>query len=415
MRIIILSCCLLMSLVSCGNVRQDVLSVSIDEDVLGLSKGETYRLSVTVDPGDATDKVNWVSTDLNVVAVSDDGLVTAVAAGDAKVVAEVQGVLDYCQVTVAGVPVDTVCLNITDHSLSLGETVRLEASVLPEDADVAEVVWTTSDPEVASVSADGLVTALDGGVSYVRASAGNKSAVCRIMVLGLPDLGDFFYSDGSYSEELLDDKDVVGVVFWIGDPSEDDRLLREDHPECRNGLVVAAKGMETSYWQVDYAGVGEWIVANAPEYVTVTTGTGKDDNLNRKLGYNNTRATMMFNEANPDCAVGPVNALARFEDVLKAPDNTSGWYFPSTKELSLLCSGEQKGNIFDLSGFVSNRERVNDRLKMLQDADVLTLGMYWSSSEFSEREAFMMDFNYAVIGCREKEYAMGNIRYVLAF
>ena len=53
--------------------------------------------------------------------------------------------------------------------------------------------------------------------------------------------GDFFYSDGTWSTTLDVSKTPIGVVFYIGDPTEHDAALRAAHPECVHGLVVGLK------------------------------------------------------------------------------------------------------------------------------------------------------------------------------
>lgn len=407
-------------LFSCENTV-GIESIMIEESMLEMAKGETYHLTLQTTPEgyDKNGNVSWISTDEEVVSVSEDGVVSALAPGDAKIVAEAGGKYDFCLVTVKGNAVESLTLNMTSCMLAPGETADLDVTVSPNDADYTKVIWSSSDMNVATVDGEGIVTAVSEGVAYVTAEVGGVDVDCMVVVAGLPDLGDFFYSDGSYSEHLVPEKDVIGVVFWIGDPAEEDPSLKNDFPDCRNGLVVAVKGAGTQSWQQecsDYQGtVGDWISENAPEYMSVTTGVGLDDNLNKKVGYNNTKAIKLFNESNPEFVVNPVEELENFCNKLRAPSNTSGWFFPSAKEVSLLCSGELKGNIFDQSGFTSNRERINERLKMLSDADVLSMGMYWTSSEYNEKESFLMDYNYGVLGCREKGDNVGNVRYILAF
>lgn len=90
------------------------------------------------------------------------------------------------------VPVTGITLNLTEHTMyahsSTPETVQLTAVVFPENATMKRVIWECSDPYLASVSADGLVTLKTKKKSYftVRASATDGSGVtaeCRINVL----------------------------------------------------------------------------------------------------------------------------------------------------------------------------------------------------------------------------------------
>ena len=75
---------------------------------------------------------------------------------------------------------------------------------------------------------------------------GGKSAVCEIAVSsGEPVAGDYYHSDGTYSAELDAAKKVIGVVFWVGDPTASDAALKREHPGCTHGLVVAVNEVVT--------------------------------------------------------------------------------------------------------------------------------------------------------------------------
>ncbi|MCL2488615.1 MAG: InlB B-repeat-containing protein, partial [Oscillospiraceae bacterium] len=81
--------------------------------------------------------------------------------------------------------------NVTGVELSNGsltlepeKTFRLTASVVPADAADKNVTWSSSDPTVATVSADGLVTALKPGTATVTATTadGEFTAGCVVTV-----------------------------------------------------------------------------------------------------------------------------------------------------------------------------------------------------------------------------------------
>lgn len=64
----------------------------------------------------------------------------------------------------------------------VGKTVQLVATVLPADATNPKVTWKSSDPEVATVNSDGLVTSVGGGEAIITATAGDQSATCKVIV-----------------------------------------------------------------------------------------------------------------------------------------------------------------------------------------------------------------------------------------
>src|SRR5690606_28256159 len=129
--------------------------------------------------------VTWTSTAEDVATVSDEGLVRAVAVGEATVRAAAAGLEAQAEVRVDQVPSH---LRFEPDVIVLedpGDTVRVRASV--RDANENEVPalsvsWATSDPEVASIDTDGLVTAVAEGVTTVIASAGGAETALSTFV-----------------------------------------------------------------------------------------------------------------------------------------------------------------------------------------------------------------------------------------
>ena len=63
----------------------------------------------------------------------------------------------------------------------IGESVPLDARTFPTDV-VAEVTWTSNNPDVCTVDSTGLVTGVGVGSTYVVASCGSYSAECQVIV-----------------------------------------------------------------------------------------------------------------------------------------------------------------------------------------------------------------------------------------
>ena len=160
-----------------------VTSVTLDKKTLKLLVGETATLTVTVKPDDAADKtVTWSSLDPKVATVK-DGLVTAVKAGIAVIMANAGGKGDMCNVTVEDplVAVTSIELDQTTLSLEEGKSATLTATVKPDNATDKTVTWSTSDSKVATVE-NGKVTAVKAGTAKITAKAGDKSATCNVTV-----------------------------------------------------------------------------------------------------------------------------------------------------------------------------------------------------------------------------------------
>ena len=153
-------------------------SASLDQTALTLNKGASGQLMLTVTPEDFTDEVVWKSSDTAVVTVSDTGLVKAVGVGTATIKVSVGKASASCKVTVLQ-PVTSISLNRSSLTMEATDTFQLQASVYPSNAADQRVQWTSSDPAVASVDENGLVTALKKGTSTVTAAALDGSGVTR--------------------------------------------------------------------------------------------------------------------------------------------------------------------------------------------------------------------------------------------
>ena len=80
------------------------------------------------------------------------------------------------------VPAEKITLDKTSVSLKKGETAKLKATVSPSNTTENSVSYYSSDDDIATVSADGTITAVKGGTATITAMAGEKSAKCTVTV-----------------------------------------------------------------------------------------------------------------------------------------------------------------------------------------------------------------------------------------
>ena len=81
------------------------------------------------------------------------------------------------------ITVQSIAISQPSAELQIGETLLLKASVVPSNANFNGLNWTSTVPQVASVSSSGLVTALSEGTTIITVMAGGKTASCNIKVL----------------------------------------------------------------------------------------------------------------------------------------------------------------------------------------------------------------------------------------
>ena len=171
-----------------------VTGVELNVQQIELNRvGDAYQIEADVTPINATNKaVMWASSNPGVASVTQAGLVTAVSNGVTTITATTQdgGYTDNCEVRVElpetpNVPVTDVELNTQRITLSrIGTSYQLKADVMPGNATNQLVTWASSNPSVATVSNNGLVTAVSEGTATITVTTedGQKVATCTVTV-----------------------------------------------------------------------------------------------------------------------------------------------------------------------------------------------------------------------------------------
>ena len=162
----------------------------LDQNSLSLEKGKTGQLVVTDAEGNApVDMLKWVSSDETIATVDENGLVTAVAAGNADVSVSVgEKFFDSCVVEVTDKEIQALLLDESSITLTEGETKPLQISIVPKDTvSDKTLLYVSGDEAVATVDANGVVTAVAEGTAQITVTSVNgKEASCQIYVEALP-------------------------------------------------------------------------------------------------------------------------------------------------------------------------------------------------------------------------------------
>ena len=171
-----------------GDVTYKVTGVTLNKDSLILDLGGEETLTAAITPDNATNKnVTWESDNENVATV-ENGVVTAVGAGTATITVTTEdgSFTDTCQVTVnaATVSVTGVTLDKAELTLTEGGSESLVATITPDNAANKTVTWTSSNPSVATVDANGNVTAVGAGTATITVTTedGSFTAKCTVTV-----------------------------------------------------------------------------------------------------------------------------------------------------------------------------------------------------------------------------------------
>lgn len=263
--------------------------------------------------------------------------------------------------------------------------------------------------------------------------------------------GDFLLNDGSLvgKDDLTEvqKSSVSAIVFWIASKTStegrrtpasltDDIIMHAEYPSCTHGLAVALREVTyatscTMAWQDPGESAGDWQAGEEryrpsdDGFVSIASGTGADDPINRIYGYQNTVVLRAYNayctaSNKPDSIVRPVAALDEFikNNVCQAPAGSTGWFLPSTKELYTLCHKDVDDiwNQYD-APFVT----LNIVGSSLAAAGGDAFGQHvtgWTSTERDRRDypmAFTVDFHSTAMVNATRKNTLQSVRAVCAF
>ena len=248
---------------------------TVSNGTLQMSALSSSKLSATVSPANATDRqVTWKSSDDKVASVAADGTVTAHKAGTATITASAGGKSATVKVVVHPL-VETVTIK-GEHvqngklDITVSKTDKLTADVLPADTLDKTVTWKSSDDKVASVAADGTVTAHKTGDATITASAGGKSATVKVVVHPLVETVTI------KGEHVQNGKLDITV-------SKTDKLTADVLPADTLDKTVTWKSSDDKKMSVSKDGI---ITAHMAGKVEVTaTVAGKSDTVTVTIGF----------------------------------------------------------------------------------------------------------------------------------
>jgi uncharacterized protein YjdB len=152
--------------------------------------GNTYLLSPTISPSNATNKdVSYSSSNNSIATVSSSGLITGITPGEATITVTTASNNKTATFTirVTAVAVLAVAISFPASTLQMGKTLTLGFSIAPSIASNKSVTWSSSNTSIATVSSTGVVTPVSRGrvVITVKTVDGLKTNNLQLEILPL--------------------------------------------------------------------------------------------------------------------------------------------------------------------------------------------------------------------------------------
>ena len=399
--------------------------VTLDRTELSMKVGDSpVTLVAKVTPASTSDKtVTWRSSNEKVATVDSNGKITPVGLGETKITAEANGYTATCTVKVIEL-VSSITLDKTELSLNASclPTATLTATVKSDPSYVKGVSWSSGDKKVATVDANGKVTAVGSGTTTITATAYNKSATCKVTVatggvaLSKATVGMVICEHGKAYEattgNLACGGKKVAVVAYKGAAGS------ADTSKDASGYVGLAIAMADASNGCQWSNVNGTCISNgnADEWQTALGRTGDfgkgiDNSFRLATGACGTSS----NRHNHPAA----RAAVDYRVTVAPPPGTSQWFLPTLYQWNLMVKG-MCGDHGDVSRTDNSSYKAEQFSKKITAAGgaALESKSYWSSVEYYAMTlAWIVRFDKGCVAGNSKTNSSetANVRAVLAF
>lgn len=318
-------------------------SITISPSEMRLESGETKSFKVTYNPEDTTDDktIRWNVEDNTIASVDENGNVTGLKGGVTTVSAtSANGLTVSAQVKVL---IHTTGLEMSakEAEVNRGEEIQLGVNFIPANTDDSkDVIWYSTDQEVAVVNQNGLVTGKKAGTAVIRAVAkdGGFTAECTVTVKEIPLEGIKFEE---MFPEMQEGDSVHLYIVYIPENTTDVKDVEwsssdEKVATIEDGIVKAVKAGKTTIT----AKVGEFEISYELTVMPKEENSSDMDNNSQpaKPGQNNndTNGTVQTNQSVKKPGKRPVNSAS--SKVVKTGDtaNVAGYFGLSVAMLGVI-------------------------------------------------------------------------------
>ena len=362
-----------------------VEKITLNKNELELIIGESVQLTATITPENAENKkIDWFSSNEEVALIDEDGMIMALSLGNSSITAKVGNVEATCEVKVKGIEVESIVLSQNEANLTIGDILMLTATVNPDNATDKTIAWSCDNEKVAIVDAIGTVTAKGAGTAIITAKAGDKTATCTVNVIaGSPHIGDYYYSDNTFTTELDPSKTVIGIVFYV-------------NPDGVGGMIVGLDEYEKAPWGA------------------ADEETGANDHVDGMVNMEKIKRTYEWETNHP-----------QFKWAADKTEGGLSWYIPATQEARQLYAGmcnlvwiagwgAEEGEISDwgvgekMPGYedeiyIAARAAFNERLTAA-NGTVIQSSYYMTSTEDSKLAYFYAEMKKGLTQNTKKSY-----------
>ncbi len=222
--------------------------------------GQTFQLTAEALDGEGQvlsgRPITWATSAPTVATVTENGLVNAVAPGGAIITAASEGKIAVASITVASIPVASVVVAPVVANLVVAQTTQLSAQLRDASGGALTgraVAWSSNRVQVATVTSEGLVTAVGQGTATITATSEGRTATATVNVSPRP-----------VSAVIVSPEQVS---LFAGQTVQLSTLVTDDRGQVLTGRPIAYASSSNQVATVSSSGL---VTAIAPGAATIT-------------------------------------------------------------------------------------------------------------------------------------------------
>ena len=270
----------------------EVEKIELSLDKTTINKGEKIKLKVNIYPTDAVDKtLKYSSDNTKVASINSEGVITGLSSGTAKITVKANnGITSSISINIY-TPVTDILMETQNCTLQVEEKFKINASILPEDANNKNINYKSENEQIATVDNNGNITGIAEGQTNIVISSeeGNINKKFSVKVIRKLEEGEIIFDESL----KLNGNEITGLE------------------NSNNTVDKILNKIQTNYKVEIYNSIGEKIDGNS------LVGTGAIikilDNDKTIIEYN----VIMYGDVNGDGKINSVDLLVLQRHILE--------------------------------------------------------------------------------------------------
>jgi len=193
-------------------------SLEILVDKLNMNSGEKQILKYKIEPINSTNiqnfEIEWSSSNEKVLKIIGNE-VFAMGIGEATISGKIKGtnITDGINITVSGIPVKEITISEKPPRLRIGQSFKLSPSIYPENATNKNIIYTSSNPSLASINDVGLITGKNNGETQIKIQSADGNVTSYLNVIVQQPVERISIIPNNITMEIQEEKKFEAIVY----------------------------------------------------------------------------------------------------------------------------------------------------------------------------------------------------------